>query len=81
MFTKTVKVGRRGRGLWFRIPAAIARERNLRAGDEVQFTQIGANEFEVSRVCGVSESVERLFAIELILPSTLARQRAGDSES
>lgn len=41
--TKTVKIGKRGNGLWFRIPAEIVRARNIKPGDEVEFAQIGEN--------------------------------------
>jgi antitoxin component of MazEF toxin-antitoxin module len=42
-----MKVGRRGNGLWVRIPAAIVRNLNIRPGDEAELIAIGEHSFEI----------------------------------
>jgi antitoxin component of MazEF toxin-antitoxin module len=69
MLTKTVKIGKRGNGLWFRIPAAIVRERDLKPGDEAQFTQIGEHEFELNRVGSQSGAFEKILTLSRVMPT------------
>jgi antitoxin component of MazEF toxin-antitoxin module len=68
MLTKTVKLRRRGNGLWITIPAAIVREQYLKPGDEAQFTQTGEHEFELSRVCGQTGAVEKILTLSRVMP-------------
>jgi antitoxin component of MazEF toxin-antitoxin module len=68
MLTKTVKLRRHGNGLWITIPAAIVRERNLKLGDEAQFTQTGEHEFELSRVCSQTGAVEKIMTLRRVMP-------------
>jgi antitoxin component of MazEF toxin-antitoxin module len=46
MTTYTRKIGRRGSGLWIRIPSAIVREMNLKAGGEIEIIGVGEHSFE-----------------------------------
>ena len=68
MLTKTVKLRRRGNGLWITVPAAIARERNLKPGDEARFTQTGEHEFELSRVRSRTGVVEKIMTLRRAMP-------------
>ncbi len=45
-----MKVGKRGNALWVRIPAAIVRELNLKAGEEAEIVAVRERSFEVRRV-------------------------------
>jgi antitoxin component of MazEF toxin-antitoxin module len=49
MLAKTMKIGKRGSGLWLRIPAAIARELNLQIGEKVELTAVRNHSFELRR--------------------------------
>ena len=66
MLTKTVKIRKRGNGLWITIPAAIVKARNLKPGDEAQFTQTGENEFELSRVCSQTGAIEKILTFSRV---------------
>ena len=80
MLTKAVKLRRRGNGLWITIPAAIVRERNLKPGDEAQFTQIGEHEFELSRVCSQTGPVEKIMTLRRVMLPGDAFNRDGANE-
>jgi antitoxin component of MazEF toxin-antitoxin module len=75
MLTKTVKLRRRGNGLWITVPAAIARERNLKPGDEARFTQTGEHEFELSRVRSRTGVVEKIMTLRRAMPPGPALNR------
>jgi antitoxin component of MazEF toxin-antitoxin module len=45
-----MKVGKRGNALWVRIPVAIVRELNLKAGEEAEIVAVRERSFEVRRV-------------------------------
>jgi antitoxin component of MazEF toxin-antitoxin module len=45
-----MKVGKRGNGLWVRIPAAVVRELNLKVGEEAEIIAVREHSFEVRRV-------------------------------
>ena len=45
-----MKIGKSGSGLAIRIPAEIAKNLNLKSGDEMQFTVTGGQKFEVCRI-------------------------------
>jgi antitoxin component of MazEF toxin-antitoxin module len=68
MLTKTAKLRKRGKGLWMTIPAAIERERNLKPGDEAQFTQVGEHEFVLSCVCSQTGAIERILTFSRVMP-------------
>jgi antitoxin component of MazEF toxin-antitoxin module len=69
MLIKAVKIGKRGSGLWFRIPAAIVRDLDLKPGDEAQFTQIGEHEFELIRVDSLSGAMEKILTLSRVMPT------------
>jgi antitoxin component of MazEF toxin-antitoxin module len=50
MTSNTVKLRKRGNGLWITIPAAIVKKMNLRLGEEVQLTAIWEDGFELTRI-------------------------------
>ena len=64
----TLKLRKRGHGLWITIPAAIVRKRNLKPGDEAQFTQTGEYKFELSRVCSQTGNNEYIMTFSSVLP-------------
>jgi antitoxin component of MazEF toxin-antitoxin module len=68
ILTKTAKIGKRGNGLWFRVPAVIVKQRNLKPGDEVLLTRIGEGEFKLSRVCSQCGAREKILTLRRILP-------------
>jgi antitoxin component of MazEF toxin-antitoxin module len=72
MLTKTVKLRKRGSGLWITIPAAIVREHNLKPGNEARLTQTGEHEFELSRVCSQCGTVEKILTFSRVTPPGLA---------
>jgi antitoxin component of MazEF toxin-antitoxin module len=45
-----MKIGKSGKGLAIRIPAAIAKMLNLKPGDEMQITVTGVQKFEVCKM-------------------------------
>jgi antitoxin component of MazEF toxin-antitoxin module len=80
MATKTVKLRKRGNGLWITIPAAIVRERNLKPGDEAQFTQTGEHEVELGRVCSQCGAVEKILTFSRVMPQGLVPNREEVNE-
>jgi antitoxin component of MazEF toxin-antitoxin module len=52
MTTYTRKIGRRGSGLWIRIPAAIVRKMNLKVGDEAEIVKCESHGFELRCTTG-----------------------------
>jgi antitoxin component of MazEF toxin-antitoxin module len=80
MLTKTLKLRKRGNGLWITIPAAIVRERNLKPGDEAQFTQTGEHELELSLVCNQTGTIERIMTFGRVMPpdSMSTRDKANE---
>ncbi len=80
MATKTVKLRKRGNGLWITIPAAIVRERNLKPGDEAQFAQIGEQEFELGRVCSQFGAVEKILTFSRVMPPGLVTSQEEANE-
>ncbi|MGD0293544.1 MAG: AbrB/MazE/SpoVT family DNA-binding domain-containing protein [Terracidiphilus sp.] len=75
MLTKTVKLRKRGNGLWITIPAAIVREHNLKPGDEAKFTQTGEHEFELSRLCSQCGAAEKIMTFSRVMPPGTALNR------
>jgi len=57
MTTYARKIGRRGSGLWIRIPAAIVRQMNLKVGGEAEVVSVGEHGFEVRCVSGSEKTV------------------------
>jgi AbrB family looped-hinge helix DNA binding protein len=45
-----MKIGKSGKGLAIRIPAAIAKKLNLKCGDELQIAVTGGQKFEVCKM-------------------------------
>jgi antitoxin component of MazEF toxin-antitoxin module len=45
-----MKIGKSGKGLTLRIPAATVKALNLKAGDEVHVAVTGGHKFEVCRI-------------------------------
>jgi antitoxin component of MazEF toxin-antitoxin module len=80
MLTKTMKLRKRGNGQWITIPAAIVRKRNLKPGDEAQFTQIGEHEFELRRVCSQTGAVEKILTLSRVVPPGPALNREDANE-
>jgi antitoxin component of MazEF toxin-antitoxin module len=80
MPTKTMKLRKRGNGLWVTIPAVIVREHSLKPGDEAQFTQTGEQEFELSRICGQCGAAEKILTFSRVMPpgSAFNREEAND---
>ncbi len=68
MLEKTLKLRKRGKGLWITIPAAIVRERNLKPGDEALFTQTGENEFELSCVRSHTGAIDKILTFSRVKP-------------
>ena len=54
-----MKIGKRGNGLWARIPAAIVRELEIGPGDEVEPVAVREHGFEVRRVPPRREGVQK----------------------
>jgi antitoxin component of MazEF toxin-antitoxin module len=65
-----MKIGKSGKGLAIRIPAAIAKKLNLNPGDEMQITVTGRQKFEVCKLekpeSDADRMKKRLEAIEQI---------------
>ena len=54
-----MKIGKRGNGLWVRIPAAIVRELHIKPGDGAEVVAIREHSFEVRRVPRSREDNEK----------------------
>jgi antitoxin component of MazEF toxin-antitoxin module len=80
MLTKIVKLRKRGNGFWITIPAAIVREKNLKPGDEAQFTQTGVYEFELSRICSQYGAIEKILTFSRVMPTGDAFNREDANE-
>lgn len=73
-----MKIGKSGDGLAIRIPSAIAKNLNLKPGDEMQITITGGQKFEVckmeepepdaDRVRRRLEALEMMRKIRIVLP-------------
>jgi antitoxin MazE len=73
-----MKIGKSGNGLAIRIPAAIAKNLNLKPGDEMQITITGGRKFEVckmeepepeaDRVRRRLEALEMMRKMRIVLP-------------
>jgi antitoxin component of MazEF toxin-antitoxin module len=59
MLTKTVKIRKRGNGLWITIPAAIVKALDLKPGQNAEFTVTGEHEFVVSFASGDATVTEQ----------------------
>ena len=55
-----MKIGKIGKGLAIRIPAAIAKKLNLNPGDEMQITVTGGQKFEVCKLEKPESDADRL---------------------
>jgi antitoxin component of MazEF toxin-antitoxin module len=55
-----MKIGKRGNGLWVRIPAKIVRELNLQSGDEAELVAVREHSFEIRRVPNRQEPAEKI---------------------
>jgi len=80
MATKKLKLRKRGNGLWITIPAAIVKGLNLKPGDEAKFAQTGEREFELSRVCSQSGTIEKILTLSCVAPSDFVAYRNETNE-
>jgi antitoxin MazE len=70
-----VRVGKWGNSLAIRIPAAVTKALNLRAGDEIEIHVGGSRRFGLARKPGRDELLERLRALRGRLPADFVFDR------
>jgi antitoxin MazE len=75
-----MKVVKWGNSLAVRLPSALVTELSLKAGDDVEFRVIKANQYDAGKTMSREEALERLAAFRYTLPADYKFDREEANE-